>query len=68
MESSVEYVLQTESCNIMVFYNTFDVRPLCHRHTWKACICFGVCILISILFFFVEQAISSVGSDFKLFM
>ena len=32
-QSSVEYVLQTESCNIMVSYNTVDASPLCQ--TWK---------------------------------
>ena len=43
---------------IWTFYNNFsriwltngksDVSPLCQ--TWKACICFGVCILISVPF------------------
>ena len=31
-----------ESYNIMVSYNTTDASSL--GHTWKACICFGVCI------------------------
>ena len=34
-QSSAEYVLQMESYNIIVSYNTFDVSPLCH--TWKTC-------------------------------
>ena len=37
-----------ESYNIIVSYNTTDVSPLCH--TWETCICFGVCIQISVLF------------------
>ena len=47
----------------MVSYNTTDVKPLCR--TCKRCIYLGVCILILVLFFFVQQVISSVGSDFQ---
>ena len=43
-QSSADYDLQTESYNMMVSYYTTGVGSLCH--TWKACIYFGVCILI----------------------
>ena len=61
-KSSGEYVLQTESYNIIVSYNATEVSPLCH--TWKTCTCFGVCILVSVVFF-VQQVISSLGSDYQ---
>ena len=46
-QSSAEYDLQSDSDNTMVSYNTMS--SLCH--TWKVCICFGVCILIKVPFF-----------------
>ena len=48
-QSLMKYDLQAKSYNIMVLYNTTDVSLLCH--TWKACICLGVCILILHPFF-----------------
>ena len=57
-----------EIWNILASYNTTDVSPLCH--TWKACICFAVCILILFRFFFhqVISSVSLVGSDFQFFI
>ena len=43
------YDIQMECFNVMVSYNITDVSRLCH--TWKACICFGLCILILVPFF-----------------
>ena len=48
-QSSAEFDLQRESYNIMVSYNTTDVSSLCY--TWKVCICFDICILIFVPFF-----------------
>ena len=47
-QSSAEYDWQTESYNIMVSCNTIDVSVI--FYTWKACICFGFGILISVPF------------------
>ena len=41
---SPEHDFQTESYLTMVPYNKSEQDPLCH--TWKVCICFGVCILM----------------------
>ena len=54
---SGEYVLETESYNIIVSYNATEVSLLCH--TWKTCTCFGVSILVSVVFFV------SLGSDYQ---
>ena len=46
-QPSAEYDLQSDSDNMRVSYNTMS----CLCHTWKVCICFGVCILIKVPFF-----------------
>ena len=58
-QSSGEYVLQTESYNIIVSYNTTDVSPLCK---------FLVSAFRYQFRFFVQQVISSLGSNFQSFI